>query len=171
MNPAGLLAAAAGAATLAAAGPSVTAVGPLRRHLAPRLAGTARGDHIALTFDDGPDPASTPAFLDLLGRHDTRATFFVLGAQARATPALVRRIAEEGHELAVHGWTHRCTLAMAPTRLARSLRDARTCVEDLAGASVSWYRPPYGVLSTEAVLACRALGLTPVLWTSWGRDW
>jgi peptidoglycan/xylan/chitin deacetylase (PgdA/CDA1 family) len=153
------------------AGPALTAIGPLRRRCAPRLAGVGPGPHIALTFDDGPDPASTPAFLDLLAEHRRTATFFVLGAQAVAHPALIRRIADEGHELAIHGWTHRCTLAVPPGRLTRELWAARPEVEDISGTAIVRYRPPYGVLGGEAALACRVLGLTPVLWTAWGREW
>lgn len=166
------VAAAVGVGALAAvAAPAITAIGPIRRRLTPRLAGTGSGHHIALTFDDGPDPTSTPQFLDLLAHYDRRATFFVLAAQARAVPALVRRMADEGHELAIHGWGHRCTLAIPPTHLARQLRNAKHAVEDITGSAVSWYRPPYGITSIEALAACRSLELTPVLWTAWGRDW
>lgn len=165
-------AATVGVGLIAATGaPAVTAIGPVRRRLAPRLSGTGSCHHIALTYDDGPDPASTPAFLDLLARYGRRATFFVLGDQARHSPALLRRMVDEGHEVAVHGWNHRCAVAVPPARLGRQLRDARALVEDTTGVPVRWYRPPYGVLSTGAVLACRDLGLTPVLWTAWGRDW
>ena len=167
----GVAASLVGLGVLAAASPAVTAVGPIRRRVAPRLAGASSGSHMALTFDDGPDPASTPAFLDLLARHDRRATFFVLGAQAQETPSLVRRMVDEGHEVAVHGWRHRCTAVSPPTQLLRELRAARHVVEDVTGQSPSWYRPPYGVMSAEAWLASRELGLAPVLWTAWGRDW
>ena len=158
-------------AVAAARSPAVVAIGPLRRRLMPGLAGVGTGAHVALTFDDGPDPASTPAFLDLLARRDRRATFFVLGAQAQAAPSLLRRMVEEGHEVAVHGWRHRCTAATPPGRLVAELRAAREVVEEATGRRTWWYRPPYGVLTAEAVLACRGLGLTPVLWTAWGRDW
>src|SRR2546429_9187752 len=67
--------AAAGLA-IAHAGPGLTAIGPVRRRLFPRLAGLGRPDHVALTFDDGPDPASTPAFLDLLAEPGLHATLF-----------------------------------------------------------------------------------------------
>lgn len=159
-----------GALTVAA-GPALTAIGPLRRHAWPRLSGASTTAHVALTFDDGPDPVSTPAFLELLAEHQRTATFFVLGSQAVDNHALVRQISAEGHELAVHGWTHRCVLATPPTRLARELRDARQAVEDITGTALTWYRPPYGVLSTASLHACRTLGLTPVLWTAWGREW
>jgi peptidoglycan/xylan/chitin deacetylase (PgdA/CDA1 family) len=161
------------AATVAAvqAAPAVTAIGPLRRRVLPRLSGAGPTAHIALTLDDGPAPTSTPAFLDLLARHERRATFFVLGAQAVNHPHLVRRMVDEGHEVAVHGWTHHCTLARPPGLLVGELRWACDTVEDLTGGTVAWYRPPFGVLSTEALLACSTLGLTPVLWTAWGREW
>lgn len=159
-----------GALTLAAS-PALTAIGPLRRRCTPRLSGVSSRHHIALTFDDGPDPVSTPAFLDLLAERQRKATFFVLGSQAVDHPGIIRRITQEGHELALHGWTHRCTLAVPPTRLTRELRDARNAVEDICGTALTWYRPPYGVLNAEALLACRALDLTPVLWTAWGREW
>lgn len=154
-----------------AAGPGLTAIGPLRRRVAPRLSGASDAPHVALTFDDGPDPASTPAFLELLAEHQRTATFFVLGSQAVVNPGLVRQISTEGHELAIHGWTHRCVLATPPTRITRELRAARQAVEDITGTAITWYRPPYGVLSTESLHGCRTLGLTPVLWTAWGREW
>lgn len=166
-----LAATAAVAAVAAVAAPALTAVAPLRRRLPGPVSGTGTGEHVALTFDDGPDPASTPAFLDLLADHHARATFFVLADQARAVPGLVRRMVDEGHEVAVHGWTHRCALGVPPTRLTRQLADAARCVEDVTGVAAAWYRPPYGVMSTEAHWACRSLDLTPVLWTAWGRDW
>lgn len=166
---AGALASAALAAGLAA--PALTALGPVRRAVTPRLAGRGDGAHVALTFDDGPDPRSTPAFLDLLARHDRRATFFLLGSQAQAAPDLVRRMVAEGHEVAVHGWTHRCAVTLPPSRVRRELRRARDVLEDLAEAPVRWYRPPYGVASADTFAAAAALGLDPVLWTTWGRDW
>jgi peptidoglycan/xylan/chitin deacetylase (PgdA/CDA1 family) len=158
-------------AVAAVTAPALTAVGPVRRRLTPRLAGAASSHHIALTFDDGPDPSSTPHFLDLLAQHNRRATFFVLAAQAIAVPWLVRRMVDEGHEVAIHGWSHRSTLAIRPTHLARQLEDAKHAVEAITGSAASWYRPPYGVLSLEAMRVCRSLELTPVLWTAWGRDW
>ncbi len=158
-------------AVAAIAAPALTAVGPVRRRLTPRLAGTGSSHHIALTFDDGPDPSSTPQFLDLLAQHNRRATFFILAAQAIAVPWLVRRMVDEGHEVGIHGWSHRSTLAIRPTHLARQLEDAKHAVEAITGSEASWYRPPYGIMTLEALWVCRSLELTPVLWTAWGRDW
>jgi peptidoglycan/xylan/chitin deacetylase (PgdA/CDA1 family) len=151
--------------------PTLTSIAPLRRPLLPRLAGTAGGPHIALTFDDGPDAASTPLFLDLLASRGVTATFFLLGAFALQEPVLVREMAAAGHELAVHGWRHDCIAAMAPTRLVGQLIRSRDLLEDLTGHPVAWYRPPYGVLTTEGLYAARRARLTPVLWSVWGADW
>lgn len=156
---------------VAAYAPAAMSLTPLRRRVAPGLTGIGVAPHIALTYDDGPDPESTPYFLDLLAGHGRRATFFVLGKYAARHPELVDRIAREGHELAVHGWDHRCVVTKRPGRLHRELRDTAELLTGLTGDPVRWYRPPYGVLSTEALAAARAAGLRTVLWTAWGRDW
>ena len=78
-----------------------------RRTLFPALAGLGKATHVALTFDDGPDPATTPYFLDELDRLGVRATFFLLGEHVARHEGLTRRIAERGHEIGLHGWTHR----------------------------------------------------------------
>lgn len=157
--------------TGAVAAPALASIGPARRLFLPRLSGIGRPDHLALTYDDGPDPVSTPHFLDLLDRHGRTATFFLLGAHVARHPALVAEMAERGHELAVHGWEHDCVLAVRPGRLAAQLRDTVAVIEDTTGRRPRWYRPPYGVLSTPALGAARASGLRTVLWSAWGRDW
>ncbi|MDQ1373363.1 MAG: peptidoglycan-N-acetylglucosamine deacetylase, partial [Actinomycetota bacterium] len=86
--------------------PTITAIPMLRQRLA-HLAGTGTRDHLALTFDDGPDPASTPQILDELDRLDWKATFFVLGEQVRRTPSLAAELIAAGHEIASHGDSHR----------------------------------------------------------------
>ena len=156
---------------IAHAGPGLTALGPLRRRLFPRLAGLGRPDHIALTFDDGPDPASTPAFLDLLAARHLHATFFLLGSMVAEAPQLAAEIAAAGHEVAVHGWDHRYTILRSPWDVFGDMAHARDAVSAASGQRPRFFRPPYGVLSSGAVLAARRLGLTPVLWSSWGREW
>lgn len=156
---------------IATAAPAVTAIGPVRAAMNPRLSGLSPTPHIALTFDDGPDPQSTPLFLDLLAQYDRTATFFVLGKHAAGNARLLQRMVAEGHEVALHGMTHRCAATIPPTRITGQLRAAREIIEDVTGTPVMWYRPPYGVLTGPALLASRSLDLTPVLWTAWGRDW
>ena len=153
------------------AGPGITAIAPVRRRLFPRLAGFGLADHVALTFDDGPDPAATPAFLDLLAARGLRATFFLLGSMVVKAPELAADVADAGHEIAVHGWDHRYTILRSPRAVRDDLARARDVVAEASGTQPRFYRPPYGVLSAGALAAARAHGLTPVLWTCWGREW
>jgi peptidoglycan-N-acetylglucosamine deacetylase len=157
--------------TLAHAAPVISAFGPLRNRFMPGLAGQGDPGHIALTFDDGPDQWSTPHFLGLLNARQIRASFFLLGSMATRTPGLVREMADAGHEIAVHGWAHRPLLLRDPRATYDDLARARGTVGDLTGTAPTLFRPPYGVMTAATHLACRRLGLTPVLWTAWGEDW
>jgi len=152
-------------------GPGVTAIGPVRRRFFPRLAGLGQGGHVALTFDDGPDPRSTPGFLDLLATRQVRATFFVLGSMVDKAPQLAAEIAAAGHEVGVHGWDHRYAITRGPRAQRDDMARARDAVVDVTGTVPRFYRPPYGVLSAGALAAAGRFGLTPVLWTCWGREW
>ncbi|MFF7140964.1 polysaccharide deacetylase family protein [Streptomyces nodosus] len=152
-------------------GPAVTWLPGLRRRLLPGLAGTGHPRHVALTFDDGPDPASTPHFLDALDGLGVRATFFLLGESVVRHPALTRAIAERGHELAVHGWSHDRPWLPRPARDRAEVVRAARVVGEVSGSRPRWYRPPYGILTSGRWAAARTAGLRPVLWTAWGRDW
>ena len=156
---------------LAHAAPMVTSLGPVRAAVWPRLTGLGDAEHVALTFDDGPDPASTPLFLDALDEAGIRATFFLLGRMVQQAPWLARRIADAGHEVALHGWAHRAHIAVSPAQTLRDLRQGRDEVAGATGRAPTWYRPPYGVATAATFSACRKLGLRPVLWSAWGRDW
>lgn len=150
---------------------SVTAIRPLRLRVTPRLSGVVPGSHVALTFDDGPARGSTPAVLAELDRLGLRATFFVLGSQLAAHPGPARDAVAAGHELAVHGWTHRPHLLRGPRDVARDLARTHALVEEVAGTPPEFWRPPHGILTGTGVLAGAALGMRPVLWTADGRDW
>jgi peptidoglycan/xylan/chitin deacetylase (PgdA/CDA1 family) len=152
------------------AGPGAAWLPAVRRRL-PGLSGEGAAGHVALTFDDGPDPGSTPRFLDELERLGCRATFFVLGEMLERHPGLGRRMAEAGHEVAVHGWRHRNPLFVPPGRVTAELGRAAGLVAAVTGVRPGWYRPPYGVLSIESLVAAHGCGLRPVLWTAWGKDW
>jgi peptidoglycan/xylan/chitin deacetylase (PgdA/CDA1 family) len=150
--------------------PALTARGPVRR-LTPRLAGQGRPGGIALTFDDGPDPAGTPAVLEGLAALGWTATFFLLGSQVRRYPDVARSVVAAGHEIAVHGDVHRPHLVRTPGGVRRDLATACTEITAATGVAPEWFRPPYGVLSAGSLAAAAELGLRPVLWTVWGRDW
>jgi peptidoglycan/xylan/chitin deacetylase (PgdA/CDA1 family) len=149
----------------------VAGIGPLRRRVSPTLAGLGDPSHIALTYDDGPDPASTPAFLRLLEQSGHRATFFVLGEHAARHAGLVREMVAAGHEVGVHGWHHRCVAGIRSPELTDDVRRTVDVIENLTELPVRWYRPPYGVLSPTALRVASEAGLQTVLWSAWGRDW
>ncbi|WP_432162955.1 polysaccharide deacetylase family protein [Streptomyces tendae] len=159
------------AVALAHIGPAATWLPELRRRRFPALAGLGSPRHVALTFDDGPDPASTPQFLDVLDRLGVRATFFVLGENAARHPVLARELVRRGHEIAVHGWSHDRPWWPSPVRDARELLRAVRVVGEVTGTVPHWYRPPYGILTSGRWAAARGAGLRPVLWTAWGKDW
>jgi peptidoglycan/xylan/chitin deacetylase (PgdA/CDA1 family) len=162
------------ALTVAAGGhllPSIATVAAVHNRLLPRLSGQSDTGQVALTFDDGPDPASTPAFLDRLGELGVRATFFLLGTQLQANPELARRIVAEGHEVAVHGWRHRPHLIRPPWQVGADLARCRARIEAVTGTRPAFWRPPNGILTGAGLLAARRQRLQPVLWTADGRDW
>jgi peptidoglycan-N-acetylglucosamine deacetylase len=162
---------AASAAAIAHAGPGVTAIAPVRRRFFPSLSGLGARDHIALTFDDGPDPRSTPRFIELLSERRTQATFFLLGSMVQRAPGLAAELTAAGHEVGVHGWDHSYTLLRGVRDIRDDMARARDVVAEATGTPPAFYRPPYGVLSTAAIFAARNLGMTPLLWTCWGREW
>ncbi len=118
---------------------------------------------LALTFDDGPHPASTPALLEALAETEVRATFFLNGRRARAHPELVERIRSSGHEVASHGLLHRPPVLMAPwTEWVHTAYDP---------GGLPYYRPPHGSHSPFTRLFARALGKRVALWDLESKDW
>jgi peptidoglycan/xylan/chitin deacetylase (PgdA/CDA1 family) len=137
---------------------------------APAL-GDGRCDHVAITFDDGPDPATTPATLAALDRLGWKATFFLLGTQVEAAPGLAATIAAAGHEVAVHGYRHRSHLLRTPFDVVADVQRAVDAITEATDQRPAWLRPPYGHVSTGTVVAARRAHLQLVLWTTWGREW
>lgn len=134
---------------------------------APVLCRTSSGrPEVALTFDDGPSPASTPKVLAELARHGARATFFVLGAKARRHPDLLQAIHAAGHEIGLHGDQHDRLLSIRhPRRIMAELTRAQAIIESLTGQRPRLFRPPVGHISPRTALAAGRLGLTLVGWS------
>jgi peptidoglycan/xylan/chitin deacetylase (PgdA/CDA1 family) len=126
---------------------------------------------IALTFDDGPHPEGTPATLEALADRGATATFFLVGEQVDAHPALARAIVEAGHEVAVHGYRHTLLLRRRAHALSADFDRALASIESATGVTPTLYRPPYGVFSARGLELARARGWRPLLWSRWGRDW
>ncbi|HEV3359744.1 MAG TPA: polysaccharide deacetylase family protein [Pseudonocardiaceae bacterium] len=151
--------------------PAVAFWPQLRAKTMPGLTGLGDPGHVALTFDDGPHPRSTPFFLRELERHGVHATFFVLGSELARAPQLGREIAAAGHEVALHGWAHRRMVWYGPRRTYDEMARGRDLIAAVTGTPPRWFRPPYGVLTSSALFAARRLDLTPILWSCWGWDW
>jgi peptidoglycan/xylan/chitin deacetylase (PgdA/CDA1 family) len=127
---------------------------------------------VALTFDDGPHPEGTPAVLSLLEEAGARATFFLVGEQVERRPQLAARIVTAGHLVGLHGYRHRLQLRMSASQVAADLARGAAVIEDAVGEGrLRWHRPPYGIYSPAGLDAARGQGLTPLLWSRWGKDW
>ncbi|HET9691868.1 MAG TPA: polysaccharide deacetylase family protein [Acidimicrobiales bacterium] len=126
---------------------------------------------VAVTFDDGPDPAATPAVLEALDALGVRATFFWLGEQVERHPALAREVVARGHDVGTHGHRHRHHLLAGPWTPGRDLDRALAVTEGVTGRPVRWFRPPYGQCSGATLAAARRRGLRTVLWSAWAREW
>lgn len=128
------------------------------------------GKRVALTFDDGPSPAHTPALLELLAERGARATFFLIGKRARAHPELARRIVSEGHEVGNHGWSHIPLPLLSPEAMTREVAAGGHAVTEAAGTVPRCFRPPNGWITPRSLAVVRRLGYTPVLGDVYPRD-
>ncbi len=120
---------------------------------------------VYLTFDDGPDPEHTAQLLDLLARHDAKATFFLLGRDVLQSPELVRRILAEGHAIGNHSMTHPRMKSIGLTELWSEVDRADAVLERFDGRRRHLFRPPNGRLTLGMVLACLWRRQPLVLWT------
>jgi peptidoglycan-N-acetylglucosamine deacetylase len=127
--------------------------------------GPRTGRRLALTFDDGPDPGWTPRVLDALAAAGVRATFFLVGERAQRAPALVRRLADEGHEIGNHSWSHRSLWLCGPRATAREIHHAHDRLADLAGAAPRHFRPPWGMVNAVMFRRLRDVGEQCVFWS------
>jgi peptidoglycan/xylan/chitin deacetylase (PgdA/CDA1 family) len=160
-----------GAAGLAVGGYAYAAQWPGSRVFGRALIAPRRPGELALTFDDGPNPAWTPKLLDVLARHGVHATFFMLGSRAQAQPALVRRMASEGHLLGNHSWDHPNLAYTGTAKVVEELRKTKDAIEQAAGVEVRYFRPPFGARRPAVFRIARRLGMTTVLWNAMTSDW
>ena len=126
---------------------------------------------LALTFDDGPNPAITPKLLDLLDRFQARATFFVIGKHARECPDLLKETAARGHIIGNHTDAHPNLFWLKPDQITVELRCCNFSIKAATGTAARWFRPPYGFRNPWVVPAARELGQRVVMWTLIPGDW
>lgn len=156
---------------LAAGGLAYAAMNPASRLFGPAMTAPARPGELALTFDDGPNPAWTPQLLDTLASFEVRATFFLVGRYAQAEPQLVRRILSAGHLIGNHSWSHPNLAITSASRVRAELTQTRDMLQHITGQPVMWFRPPFGGRRPVVLKIARSLGMTPVLWNAMTSDW
>ncbi|WP_430783235.1 polysaccharide deacetylase family protein [Actinoplanes sp. G11-F43] len=128
---------------------------------------------VALTFDDGPDPTNTPKLLKMLAKEQVKATFCLVGTQARRHPDLVEAIAKDGHSFCNHSWNHDLKLGKRPKSairadLARTNAAIRAVVPD---AKIRYMRAPGGNFTPSLVKVSAELGMHSIYWKVDPRDW
>ncbi|MFY9531056.1 MAG: polysaccharide deacetylase family protein [Candidatus Acidiferrales bacterium] len=162
----------AGAAAAAAGVFAWGAVAPSSQIFGRTIRRTGEPDAMALTFDDGPNPAVTPQLLELLHRYDARATFFLMGRHVRAFPALASEIAAQGHAIGNHTETHPRLIFLSSQRIAEELDSCREAIARATGCEARWMRPPFGFRGPQLKGVVRRCGLAGVvMWSRWAWDW
>jgi peptidoglycan/xylan/chitin deacetylase (PgdA/CDA1 family) len=158
-------AAAAGVAAWGAVAPSSELFGATLRH-------TDSSRKIALTFDDGPNPAVTPSLLEVLGRQSAPATFFLIGKFARACPGLVKEISARGHLIGNHSDTHANLIFQTRVGIRGELARCQDAVAAAGGEPPRWMRPPYGYRSPYLRAEIDRAGMQGiVMWSKICSDW
>lgn len=127
--------------------------------------------YIYLTFDDGPDPFYTPRLLDILAACGVPASFFIIGMQCRRHPQLARRIADEGHVLGNHCYSHPNPWTIGARKAREEVRMGFERIADTCGRPPRFFRPPYGRLRRAMLDEARTLSTKTVLWSRSAVDW
>ena len=166
----GALAAAASAGLAIGAG-AYCARWPTSQIYGQTLTAPHKPNEIALTFDDGPNPRWTPQLLDTLAAHGVKATFFLIGQYAAQQPELVRRIHAAGHLVGNHTWTHPDLAITGKLQTREELTRTSSELEQILGAPIKYFRPPFGSRRPATLRIARELGLIPVMWNAMAYDW
>jgi peptidoglycan/xylan/chitin deacetylase (PgdA/CDA1 family) len=141
-----------------------------RALIAPRNPDDGPGE-IALTFDDGPNLRWTPLLMETLARHNVRATFFLLGKRAAMQRSLVREMHSGGHLIGNHTWSHPNLARTGARETREELTRTSSELEQIIGAPIRYFRPPFGARRPATLRIARELGLIPVLWNAMTADW
>jgi len=172
-NPFMLALALTGAVSAAAAvAAGYQSIAPTGQWYGRTFTGLPRGSRqIALTYDDGPNDPHTLRLLAVLARHGVQATFFLIGRYVRQRPEITREIANAGHVIGNHSFTHPLLTFKRETEIRLQLSECRAALQDAIGQHSNLFRPPFGGRRPAVLRVARELGLQPVMWNVTGYDW
>lgn len=126
---------------------------------------------VSITFDDGPHPEITPKILEILEKHQARATFFVIGKRAEENPDLVLQILKKGHSIGNHSYSHsRLTGFFSPGKMKREIEKADSVLQKITGKKMKMYRPPFGVTNPNIKKALLQTSHNPIGWSRRSLD-
>jgi peptidoglycan-N-acetylglucosamine deacetylase len=130
------------------------------------------GQYIAMTFDDGPSPETTPRLLDILKQRNIKATFFMIGQNAERNPDIVKRILADGHEIGNHSWTHPPLAKLSDDRVTEEITKTQNAIQNASGYTPKLLRPPYGsITARQKEWIENQFGLSVILWSVDPFDW
>jgi peptidoglycan/xylan/chitin deacetylase (PgdA/CDA1 family) len=126
---------------------------------------------LALTYDDGPNEPHTLRLLEVLAKHDVKATFFMIGRYVRMRPDIVREVAQAGHAIGNHTYTHPLLTFETAPQVRAQLEECGQALADAIGDHARIFRPPFGGRRPAVLRIAREIGLQPVMWNVTGFDW
>jgi peptidoglycan-N-acetylglucosamine deacetylase len=126
---------------------------------------------MALTYDDGPNDPHTLRLLEVLARHNVRATFFLIGRFVQRRPDIAREVAKAGHVIGNHTFTHPLLTFKASDQVRTQLAGCERALTDAVGEHSNLFRPPFGGRRPAVLRIARQLGLEPIMWNVTGYDW
>ncbi len=159
-------------AAAAAAAAAYQSMAPTGQWYGQTFAGGIRGSkQIALTYDDGPNDPHTLKLLDVLAKHNVRATFFMIGRYVQQRPDIARAVAQAGHVIGNHTFTHPLLIFESASQTRQQLADCHQALQDAIGEHSNLFRPPFGGRRPATIRIARELGLQTTMWNVTGYDW
>ncbi|NRD78967.1 polysaccharide deacetylase family protein [Bacillus sp. BRMEA1] len=133
--------------------------------------GSSSLKRVALTFDDGPDNYYTPKILDILKAKGVKATFFMVGKEAKRFPDIVKRIADEGNALGNHSWDHPKLWTLNNQQITQEIVSTQNEIQQITGQRTTLFRPPYGRVTPADITLIHNLGYRVIDWSVDTLDW